>query len=77
MSWFFGSETCGILAPQPDIKLAPPALEGKVFTGSPENKSQKSFKKCFHTLVLHCLCRLVRETNAEKRMKAGRKVGSM
>ena len=73
MFWFFGCEACGILAPQSDIKLALPALEGKVFTGPPEKKSRKSFKKCFHTLVLHCLCRLVRETSAEKRVESWKK----
>ena len=31
MFWFFGSEACGILAPQPGIKPAPPSLEGEVF----------------------------------------------
>ena len=30
--WIFGSEVCGILAPQPGIKPAPLALEGKVLT---------------------------------------------
>ena len=39
MFWFFGCEACGILAPQSNIKLALPALEGKVFTGPPEKKS--------------------------------------
>ena len=31
MFWFFGSEACGIVAPQPGIKPAPPSLEGEVF----------------------------------------------
>ena len=39
MLWFFGCEACRILAPQPGIELAPPALECKVLTtglrGSP------------------------------------------
>ena len=39
MFWYFGHEACGILAPQPGIEPAPPALEGKVLTtdrqGSP------------------------------------------
>ena len=36
MFWFFGSEICGILAPQPMIKPTPAALEGKVLTpGTP------------------------------------------
>ena len=32
MFWFFGQEACGILAPQPGIEPAPPALEGIVLT---------------------------------------------
>ena len=30
MFWFFGQEECGILASQPAINLAPPAVEGEV-----------------------------------------------
>ena len=30
MFWFFGLEACGILAPQPGIEPALPALEGEV-----------------------------------------------
>ena len=33
--WFFSHEACGILASWPGIKLAPPALEGKVLTTRP------------------------------------------
>ena len=29
--WTFGPEACGILAPQPGIKPAPPAVEGEGF----------------------------------------------
>ena len=32
MSWVFGHEACGILAPQPGIEPAPLALEGEVLT---------------------------------------------
>ena len=32
MFWFFGHKACGILAPRPEIKLAPPGLEGEVLT---------------------------------------------
>ena len=39
MFWFFGREACGILAPQPGIKPAPPALEGPVLTTGPPGKS--------------------------------------
>ena len=39
MFWLFGCETCGILAPQPGIESAPPALEGKVLTTGPPGKS--------------------------------------
>ena len=36
---FFGREACGILAPQPGIEPAPPALEGEVLTTGPPGKS--------------------------------------
>ena len=39
MSWFFGCEAFGILAPQPEIEPTPPALEGKVLTTGPPGKS--------------------------------------
>ena len=40
--WFFNYEVCGVLAPLPGIKPAPPALEGEVLsTGLPGK---------FHTL---------------------------
>ena len=39
MFWFFGPEACGILAPQPGIEPAPPALEGEVLTTGPPRKS--------------------------------------
>ena len=38
MSWFFGHEALGILASQPGIKPAPPALEGEVLTTEPPEK---------------------------------------
>ena len=37
MFWFFGYETLGILACQPGMEPAPPALEGKVLTTGPGN----------------------------------------
>ena len=37
--FFFGQEACGLLAPQPEIKPAPPALEGEVLTTEPLRKS--------------------------------------
>ena len=37
--WPCGHETCGILAPQPGIKSAPPTLEDKVSTTEPPGKS--------------------------------------
>ena len=40
MFWFFSQEACGILAPQPGIELAPPALEGKVLIIGLPGKSQ-------------------------------------
>ena len=36
---FFDREACGILAPQPGIEPAPPALEGEVSTTGPPGKS--------------------------------------
>ena len=47
MFWFFGPEACGILAPRPGIKPAPPALEGEVLTTGLPGKSQGQliFKK--------------------------------
>ena len=39
MFWFFAHNTCGILAPQTGVELAPPALE--VLTTEPPGKSQK------------------------------------
>ena len=36
---FFGHEACGILASQPGIKPAPPALEGEVLTTGLPGKS--------------------------------------
>ena len=43
MFWIFGCEACGILAPQPGIEPALPALEGKVLTTGPPEKSLKRF----------------------------------
>ena len=43
MFWFFGREACGILAPQPGIEPAPPALQGKVLTTGPSGKSHLPF----------------------------------
>ena len=39
MFWLFGREACGILAPQPGIEPASPALEGEVLTIGPPMKS--------------------------------------
>ena len=38
MFWSFGHKACEILAPQPGIKLAPPALEDEVLTTGPPGK---------------------------------------
>ena len=38
--WFFGHETCGILAPQPGIEPVPLALEGEILTTELQRKSQ-------------------------------------
>ena len=42
--WVFGPEACGMLAPDPGIKLVPLALEHKVLTTGPPGKSQHFFK---------------------------------
>ena len=39
MFWFFGHEACEILAPQPGIEPAAPALEGEVLTTGLPGKS--------------------------------------
>ena len=54
----FGHETCGILAPQPGIKLAPSALEGEVLTTGPpsfqrSNKIITIFLAVFFKLGLY------------------------
>ena len=36
---FFGHKACGILAPWPEVKPAPPALEGEVLTTGQSGKS--------------------------------------
>ena len=43
MLWFFGQESCGILALQPGMKSKHPDLEGKVLTTGLPGKSQASF----------------------------------
>ena len=41
MFWPFGHEACGILAPQPGVEPAPPALEGEVPTTGLPGKSRR------------------------------------
>ena len=43
MFWSFGHKACGILAPQPGIKLAHPALEDEVLTTGPPGKPFKMY----------------------------------
>ena len=43
----FWRQACGILAPQPGIKPAPPALEGEVLTTGPPGKSPIPVFLCF------------------------------
>ena len=43
MFWFFGPKACGILAPRPGIKPAPPALEGEVLTTGLPGRSLNLF----------------------------------
>jgi len=39
MFWFFDHEGCRILAPQPGIKLSPPAVDDEVLTTESPGKS--------------------------------------
>ena len=48
---FFGSEACGISAPQPGFELTLPALKGQVLTTGPPRKSPPPL------LLSHSLCR--------------------
>ena len=50
MFWFFGHEACGILAAQPGIEPAAPALEGEVLTIGPPGKSLNSVLNSLHCL---------------------------
>ena len=52
MFWFFDSEACGILAPQPGIEPIPPALEGEDLTTGPPGKSPEIFLK---HLIITCI----------------------
>ena len=48
MFCFLGCKACGILAPQPGIESAPPALEGEVLaTGLPGKSQYFIFKNLF------------------------------
>ena len=44
MFWFFGHKSCGILAPRPEIKPAPPRLEVEILTTGLIGKSLFYFK---------------------------------
>ena len=44
MFWFLGQEACGIFALWPEIKPISPAMEGKVLTTGPPEKSLGKFK---------------------------------
>ena len=39
MSWLFGTEAHGILAPQPGTEPVPPAVEGKILISGPPGRS--------------------------------------
>ena len=41
MFWFYNYEACGILPPQPGVKVLSLALEGVVLTCGPPRKSPK------------------------------------
>ena len=42
MFWVFGCEACEILAPPPGMKPAPPALEDRLLTTGPPERSQRN-----------------------------------
>ena len=47
MFWYFGPETCGVLAPQPGIELGLLSLEGKVLTSGPQGSPVSGFLYVF------------------------------
>ena len=56
MFWSFGPEACGILAPWPGIKPAPPALEGQVPSTGLLGKSHHICGLCLFVVFFHVLC---------------------
>jgi len=48
MSWFFGHGACGISAPQPGIKPAPCALEGKFQPLDHQGSPKHFISKCYY-----------------------------
>ena len=44
--WFFGQKACGILASQPGMEPATPALKGKGLSTRPPGKSLPDFYSC-------------------------------
>ena len=50
--WFFGQEAYGVLAPGPEIKPNPPALEGEVLiTGPPGKSLHPAFQKILSLFI--------------------------
>ena len=49
--WFLAPEACGVLAPWPGIKPAPPALESKVLTTGPPGRAQVSLFAPFSKMI--------------------------
>ena len=45
MFWFFGYQTCGILAPRPGIEPKPLTWEGEILTPGPPVKSLRALAK--------------------------------
>ena len=52
MFWFFGHETCGILAPRPGIKPVSPELAGEPSTTGPPGKSPHCFTVPFILVLM-------------------------
>lgn len=63
--WCFGPEVHGILAPQPGIQAAPPALEGEIPDTEPSGKSlhlccNQQDPSVYGWILLHFCCTLIK-----------------
>ena len=53
MFWFFGHEVCQILAPQPGIEPALPALDSEISTTGLRGKSQKALSNIYIYIYIY------------------------